>query len=350
MPLVFGDGFDHWGNVANMAVGPYQLEDSGQLSISSVQARTGDYSLKNNLAGLSGVNYLIGSNIKDGTIGVAMYLDGNSIGGNAVGLFGVSFKDGTSNQILVMLSPTRAIRVWRGDFSANLVNSADGVFPFNTWFYLEARASIDNAVGIIEIRINGFTVATFAGDTQNTGNASFSIAKLGKSYGIDNPGLPCYYDDFAFKDNLNGADTSFFGPIRARTSFLTANETNQDWVPSVGAPADAWQLLTNVPPDPADYVAASGPGDVSSFDFEHVPNNVNACFGLVTFVDAINSDASVGSFELSITNSHGTVTGDEHNANDSAGFYTDVFELDGGGFFWDVSGINTSVVNIERMA
>ncbi|MGH9909671.1 MAG: hypothetical protein ACRD32_03445, partial [Nitrososphaerales archaeon] len=101
----------------------------------------------------------VGSNLATIIIGAAMFRTSAGAAGQFIGI-----RDSTSDQLTVNLNADGSLEVRRGSSGGTLLGtSATGVFPANVWNYVEIKATIDNTVGVFQLRINGTTVLNLSG-------------------------------------------------------------------------------------------------------------------------------------------------------------------------------------------
>jgi hypothetical protein len=184
-------------------------------------------------------------------------LNGNGRGGprvdfsaNATWFVGFGFK---SNSLLAELScqfqtmdgtatvqgrhvvnaTTGTVSVQRG--TTTVATSTD-VIVADTYAYHEFKHIVDNTTGVLEARMNGVVIATFTGDTQDTGNATASSIRCNPITG-SYTGQTQKYDDIYIcngdgtvnNDYLAGTTSPYF-----TVDYLMPNGagTTTEWTPN----------------------------------------------------------------------------------------------------------------------
>lgn len=139
-----------------------------------------------------------------------------------------------------------------------------GTIPvfLNTWYLLEWHLKVVNgAGGISAIRIDGVDDAAFSGDTQPG-----ALATVDNFYWSAGGGYASQYiDDIALNDTTGGVDDSWCGDGHVELLVPSGNSPDggwtDDWMGSDGNQVDNYALVDEVPPNSADYVQDSTPGN-----------------------------------------------------------------------------------------
>lgn len=327
MTLLHADGFDHWGSAANM-LGPYAIANS--ITISTEQVRTGNYSLK-----LSSfrpeLQWNLPTALDEVYVGVAYY----------VNTFGSTCNPQYDNHTGPRWTINNAgvISFLRRDGTLE-GSSPPNSFPVNAWFYYETY--FNRITGAFEARVNGTTVVS--GIAQPYTNPMTNIYWF-----IDSGGENQWLDDYVIYDASGDFNNSFLGDRHCRTTFLTADQANQDWVPATGA--SGYQMLDQVPPVPGtDYVEADNVNDLSSFQPGAIPGNTNFVNGCAVYVQAKKADNDAASYTVGFSNANGDEVSADISPSTTSQYSETMFELAPGGFFWDVPTININAIsfNLER--
>lgn len=228
--------------------------------------------------------------------------------------------------------------VLRNSANAVVAQSPTNTFTFGVDQYIEMQVDIPSQT--IEVRLDGVVHIILAGVAMS---GATSILRVGS--GMVGSNRFHYQTDWYINDGTGAITNTFLGPLRCRTLFVDANGPTQNWTPNA---VPAWDKLIDVPPAIASYIEATTVGQISSFTFGNIPLNTSAVYALAVFSFANKSDADVASYQVSISNSNGTITGTPKSPTIAAGYFRDFFELDGGGFYWDILGVNNATFSIER--
>lgn len=137
-------------------------------------------------------------------------------------------------------SLTGKIFFWRGTVATVLATGTE-VLLNESWYMIEAKVTISNTVGEIEVRVDEVVDFSASGlDTQNTAIASVSRVSL--MMGLVNQA----YDDFYVCDTTGPAPyNDYLGTIRVETLYPTSNNS-VTWTPLSGT---NWQMVSQVSND-----------------------------------------------------------------------------------------------------
>lgn len=254
MSLVFCDSFDHYDTAGLSA--KYFVAPAG-ATISSLVPRTGIQCLV--ISGAFGPLIAV-DQLSSMVFGTALRPDALDLNFN--GDF-VRFQDGGTSQIRVAISPSGAIVILRGNdpFPTTLATSAPGLVPTATYSYLEVAVTISNAGGSVEVRLNGASVLSFSGDTQETANSYATFVQL-MSLG----GAFWRHDDVYLLDALVAPNQTFLGAISVYACMPNADDSPLQWTPSAGL--THFNLVDEVPQSTADFVESSTPGQIDQYLYD----------------------------------------------------------------------------------
>lgn len=212
MAILFMDGFE-----IDFANGNHGLWDNvkydsvrGTLAYVSSPIRTGQGSLHidRDASGLSDSNYLIKrlpsfpSEVYCG-FGFRPANDGST---EFRILEFLSSNDSSQFYITYQVSTTQ-LRFWQGN--GTLLGTQSSTFSANTWYYVEFRLVVDDAAGILTVRIDqSEEIALTSIDTNNSGG-DIGVIRLG-SISPDNAGNgDFYFDDFCLMDTTGNAGNTW---------------------------------------------------------------------------------------------------------------------------------------------
>ncbi len=264
MALLFCDSFDHYDALTT------KWTASVAASINTANQRTGRGCMA--LGGGGWGSITIGAN--------STLIAGAAVKPTQGNRTLLSFRDGISDQISVQLNDgSFTLSLKRG--STIIATSAKAI-PLNQYSYIELKATIADAGGYAEVRVNGETWITFNGDTQQTGNAT-----------ADNLNCPCangFYDDLYICNSAGARANDFLGDVQVRAFVPNADGTYQEWTPSAGV--DHYALVDEIPPSgDTDYVAAGAMGLRETFRLN--ANATGAVLGVQTVPTIRKDDAGV---------------------------------------------------------
>lgn len=191
---------------------------------------------------------------------------------------------GSATHVLVGVTSTGRLSVWRGTTATVLATSETDVISANSWNYLEIKVTIDDVSGYVEVRCNGVTVLTYTGDTRNGGTTSvINIITV-----TSNSSSNSYIDDLYVCNALGSAPyNDFLGDVRVASLVPNAvGNTTQ-----FSATGDNYTHVDELPYSATDYVSGAGTGTKDTYTMSDLPTGATTIFGLQTNVIAKKSDA-----------------------------------------------------------
>ncbi len=327
--LRFVDGFDHYDTSSILR----KWDESGFSPTITTAGRNGKGLL---LPGSSWVTANLDSQ-PTWVIGLAIDLPADQFPGWATFL---GLRDSGATQVELRIGPLGQIDVARA--GASLATSSP-VLELRQWKYIEFKATIGSA-GSFEVRVNGATVLSGAGNTQATANAWANQLSL---YG---PGsLNNIFDDLYVLDNQPGL-TDFLGDIKVVTIYPNANGTNNGWTPSAGT--DRYATIDESPAnDDTDYNAADVIDDVFTCGFEDI-GLTGSIKGIQVVMCARKDDAGSPRTIAPVVR-HGGVdyVGANQDLNDTYIYRRQVYETNPGtAAAWSVADLNAAEFGCKRIA
>jgi len=241
-------------------------------------------------------------------------------------------KAGTILGSVRMNSTTAKLEIYTG--TGTLVATSANSLLATTHYLLETHIKISDAVGAIDVRIDGVDFVSFAGDTQPGGDTTFD-ALIGYTTGT------LYLDDLAFNDTTGGVDNSWCGDGKVVMLPPSAAGDTTQWTPSAGS---NWQNVDEVPPTAdTDYNSANVSGYVDLYNTttftipaNHVIKRVyaeartreeTAAGDVLQFGVKTNSVAYWSASQQQLT-SYGRYVGDEYRTNPNTSVAWTQGELD----------------------
>ena len=214
-------------------------------TISAVQVRTGNYSVR-----LSTVASYIAVGLASGAVAELFLRIGLYYTGGA-GAWDRSFCTlySTNGELLSfqIRVADRVILVRRGHAVGVLIASG-GIVPLNTWCCIELHALIDNAVGVVQVRIDGVQVIDFSGDTQMGAETMIRAVRWGAPDSVVIGAYSCYgyFDDLAI-NSIHGIRNNSWLGLGGTVGLVPTGAGNYTQLtPSAGA---NWAAVNEVPPD-----------------------------------------------------------------------------------------------------
>ena len=163
---------------------------------------------------------------------------------------------------------THKLEARRGNYLGTLLGSG-GEIHQNRWHCIEIRLLIDNAAGVVQVKVDGTQVIDFSGDTQESVNADIQAFSFGDSPDGGEGLATTYYDDIAFNDTYGGVNDTWIGRggIPAIFPIGVGTSTDLDLFPNTGEAN--WEDVDEAPPDDdTSYVFDDLIDDHDSYDMD----------------------------------------------------------------------------------
>lgn len=145
--------------------------------------------------------------------------------------------------------------------TSTLVATGTKSYVASTWAVFEIHVKIDDSSGILAVKFDGVSDASFSGDTKPDANTSVDNLLFYAS------GLGVYLDDLALNDTNGSLDNSWCGDGKIILLKPNANGDQSDLVGSDGNSVDNYLLVDDVPHDSdSTYVESDTPGDYDLYN------------------------------------------------------------------------------------
>jgi hypothetical protein len=256
MTLLWMDGFDHYNTGAMLADKGYIINmASGNYYVGASYARLDGNGLQTNYTGYYFRRILPGDTYATMYAGVAMRVITATTPSPSATYPFLAFLDGSGViQVGLALTADYGISAYNGDGTL-LGTSSNNVFPFNEWRYIEAKVTISDSGGVVEVRINGAVVLNLT--SQDTKNGTDYIKYI--QFSTFRHHLSTQFDDIYIDD------AQFHGNCHI-TAFMPDSDsaTNTDFVRSGGS-NDYECVDENPPNNDTDYIKSSTVGHKSTF-------------------------------------------------------------------------------------
>lgn len=323
MAIVWADGFDHQGSIANCAVSGYQ--SFGGFLLDYVAGRTGNAVRFQRLIG--GVGYrrilddaatVIGAGLAIKP-GVAPAVDKR---------FGIYFERGTSGGDDIRLSVCLAddlslvARTFINDTTeVELGRTRPNLIPVGGYRHVEV--GVFPGTETIQVRVDTEVVLTIIYPASSlwvissvfVGQQGGTVA--GGDYNIDT-------DDFIIWDGSGDVNNNFLGDMRCITLFPSADTVEADWAPSSGA--TGWNLIDETPPSTIDYITAFNNNEVSAFEKSAPPVEVIGVNAVRMVAFANRDDAGISAFRMGLNVGGFVEQGAKHIPGIVAAYYSSILE------------------------
>lgn len=233
-----------------------------------------------------------------------------------------------------------SLNLYRGDGSTLLDSSAPFVLVASVWYYLEVKATIADAGGVFNLRVNGVEVASYSGDTRNAGVASARTIAFG---GDRTQTGTTVIDDIYICDSTGSAPhNDYLGDIRVEALYPNGNGNSSQLDGSDGNTTDNYLLVDDTGGNDGEstYVESGDVGDKDTYAYGNLSAASGTVYGVQPLLKARKTDAGSKSV-ASVARVSGT---EEDSANVSLPqTYTinsDLRTTKPGGGAWSVSDVN----------
>lgn len=350
MALIFADGFDHYGTDAIFkASGAWVFSNAvPKLGTALTEKRTGDYYLSFDTFGSGLATHMFGGGRNTVGAGVAFLLPIAP----STRFIPLIFQGLTSatvdTQICIEVNNDLSISIRRGYSSVAvgtlLAQTSGGIFPTNSYSYIEALVKCDNLTGFVIVRLNENEILRVElVDTQNEPTNVINGVGIAK---VDTQQSKFSFDDFIVWDETGAFNNAFLGDMRCRTLLPEANGPIQDWA---STQANAFDAINNVPYDAAQNISAANVGDNSQFNYQSINDNTSYCAGIVLHTVTNKSDAGACEIVPKIVSGVASNSGPAIAMGTGDAFYKTVFETDPAtGAYWTKASINDALIEYER--
>lgn len=195
----------------------------------------------------------------------------------------------TVQHITIHFTSAGLVEVRRGAVNGTLLTSAStGLLHAAGQFqYLEAKVTVADSGGTVEVRINGSTtpLINFTGDTRNGGTSTNidAVRVAGNSQ--------CDLNDWYICNGSGSVNNNFLGDIRVYPLMPNGNGSSSQLVGSDGNSTDNYLLVDEKPYSTTDYNGSSTAGNRDMYTIENLPSNVVSVLGVQEISIAAKSDA-----------------------------------------------------------
>lgn len=335
MTLLFMEGFDHilddndlklgkWASAGagfdtNAVITPYGVGRSAKIDY-------GDSITTTSLGSLSTI-----------ILGADVYLDN----------FGSS-----GATIFRMLSPLIENVITVGNDGSISFYRSSGVYLLGTstnsinignWHFIEAKITISNTAGSVEIRVNGDTWLSLSNiDTQQTNPYVNSIDIPGSSF------TDVYYDNLYICDDTGTSNNDFLGPVRVETLWPDGDDGIQDWIATGAGTTNSDRVNELTEDGDTSYVQSGTVGDIDNYTYDDLSLSPSEIFGVQVTSTAKRLDAGVRNMRNRISHGGSTTNGVSAGLGSDYVHVSDIVEnCPSTGTAWTKAQIDTMTAGIE---
>lgn len=331
MALLFMDGFD---------VGDYALKqwvagtnDNGTFSV--VAGRNAGSSVQTALASSGTGNrqaYVQKAFPAASQVVVGFALKVVSYGSSGSGAFAMNIhSDGGATAHLTLMSDpsTRLVQLRRGQPQGTVLATSTISLAAGDWNYLEMKATIADAGGTCEVRLNGATTPfmSYTGDTRNGGTSTaIDMLRIGSHRDtLATTGATCVYDDVYCLDSTGATNNDFIGDVRVVTLQPNAAGTDTQLTPT--GSATNFQNVDEAPYSTADYNASATVGQRDTYNLSDLPTGTTVVYGIQSNIIAAKSDVTTANAKIPIRAGGNLYYGATNALSTSYQTYTDLYQV-----------------------
>lgn len=349
MAIKVWDGFDHYNSGADFQArsGFLQYNDDGS-TISFVTGRNGlQRAVKVTRSSVQSevLDAVFSDRNASAFVGFACFI--------AEGDYSFSFRDSVAgaNQVTVWFRTDNfSIELWRGDSTmvggggTRLALTANNVWTFQTWNFVEVWPVIDNSVGSLKVWVNGVLLASVTGaDTQATANSWWDVMRTYQDH-ITTTGI--LIDDLYYGDTTSGPGAHPgnvpLGDCHTVTLFPVGNDSVQ-FTPLANA---NWQEVSETSMDSdSSYNYDPTVGHEDRFNAGSMPAGVSLIYGVQVTGAYRKDDAGARSVKQGVKSGATETYGSSHSLADTYNYFTDQWILDPStAANWIVAGVNAAKI------
>lgn len=173
------------------------------------------------------------------------------------------FIDGTTEQCSVRLDVSAHITFNRG---STVLATSSNTISLNTWYYVEAKATIHNTTGQYEVRVDGTSTGWIAQSSADK-NTRATANNYATGMAIGNP-ANVRHDDVYFGDTT-GSNADFLGDVVVYTLYPSSAGNYAQWTPNYGA---NFGNVNEIYPDfDLTFNQSSTANQIDSFGIQNLP-------------------------------------------------------------------------------
>lgn len=257
------------------------------------------------------------------------------------------YDNGFTNQCSIALNPSGTISGYRGNVDSGVVlgTSSATIVP-NVYAYIEVKFTVDNTVGIINVRKDNILILALGGvDTaQSVNNTAQSIYFI---QNITAEATTIDIDDLYILDGTGALNNAFLGDCRIDTMIPNGSGISTGWTP-FGATPNFQNVDDGIVNDDADYNSASGIGPIDTYNFPDIALPLGPIAGVVLNLTVRRDDAVDRIFNYCVKTGVATTATNNTHCTNSYVRYSKVYETDfNTSAPWDLSGLNLAQFGIK---
>ncbi|MDI6752780.1 MAG: hypothetical protein QME78_00110 [Thermodesulfobacteriota bacterium] len=329
-----------WASGAELGLANLELTNYGggtQIwNINSTDKRTGAYCFRT----YGSADYL--HKVLDSALS-EFYLQFANKGG---GINRVAFKwrKGTTVLGTLKINTAGKFELYTGD-SVTLVATGTATFNTDVWTLLELYIKIADSGGVLTLRVNGISDASFTGDTKpGTDTTVDSLFWAGTSNAVY-----VYIDDIILFDTTGTVNNSW--PNNLKVGLLQANGAGNStqWTPSAGS---NWSCVYAIPPSDVDYVKVNVVDRIDLYTLGDLPAEAKGIHALFLTARASKEGApNVNNLQLALRTGGANYFSASKALPTVPGMLVNIWEQNPGtAAGWQASEVNALEIGLKSIA
>jgi len=236
----------------------------------------------------------------------------------------------------------------RGGTGGTVVASSSAPITVNAWHYIEIKATIADAGGTCEVRIDGVTRLSYTGDTRNGGTSTLIDGVYfpnGSGFQTNTRAI----DDLYICDGLGSMNNNFLGDIKIETLYPNADGTNSQLMGSDANQVNNYLLVDEAgTPSTADYVSSGVVTDKDTYNFTSLVTATGPVKAVQINNYANKTDAGSRSIKALAISGASTATGAVKPLQTTYNAHLQIQETDpNGGGAWTIAAVNAAEFGVE---
>lgn len=341
MSIAWMESFDFYGaNIANALLRGYTRGSNSSAIASGASARTGTSYLNINNSNPNNQWFQKALDSAQTIVGQGVGINFQSVptltGGVHIGL-----RWGSSNRtiIQVVLNPLLGFNVYGG--TTLLGSTTNNLIVTGTYYWIEGKVICGTGgTASFELRVNGATVLTITGLTI----VSLNVCALGKEIGGEGS---AFYDDWVIWDGNGTQNNDFLGDRRIVTLYPNADTALAQWTPTPAG--TGFSCIDEANPSDTDFVTANNAGDISEFNKQAIPADVNTVAAVCPVARAFKDSAGPSTFRVGINSAGNVINSGEFLPNTTVAYFSQIFEENpNGNIPWTKAAVDASSIRLTR--
>lgn len=330
MAGIFWDSFDHY---STAQMGLKWTVPNG--SIASAAARTGGFGLNITSASAAPL-YRVAVSKEHATFiqGVAVK---RQVSTSVINLNFYGDGSGTLH-ITVRVNADGSIQVLRAG-SVSLGQTAANLIPIDQYHYIEAKVTLSDTVGVVEVRLDGSATPVLnitGADTKNAGTGTVLTAIQ-----VDVDAAASYIDDLYLLNGAGAVLNNFLGDTRVSYLSPSGSGTTQQLTANTGNNSQAVDEVGGGHDSATTYVSSATVDQFDTYAMADLPAGAGLAHGLQWIAVAQKSDTAVRSVAAMLRSGGTDYTGVDQVLSASWAMYSQLYELNpDGNVAWTPASVN----------